>query len=78
MGDIGNAYRILVRKPEGKRPLGRYRRRWECNIRIDLRDIGWEGVDWIHLAQERGQWRALANTVMNLQALYREVNFLTS
>jgi hypothetical protein len=61
-----NAYRILVGKPEGKRPLGRPRRRWVDNIKMDLREIGWGGVDWIDLAQDRDQWRALVNTVMNL------------
>jgi hypothetical protein len=62
-----NAYRILVGKPEGKRPLGRPRRRWVDNIKMDLREIGWDGVDWIELAQDRDQWRALVNTVMNLR-----------
>jgi hypothetical protein len=52
-GDKRNAYRILVGKPEGKRPLGRPRRRWEDNIRMDLREIGWSGMDWIDLAQDR-------------------------
>jgi hypothetical protein len=56
-----------VRKPEGKRPLGRRRRRWEDNIKIDLREIGWDVMDWIDLAQDRDQWRALVNTVMNLR-----------
>jgi hypothetical protein len=60
-----NAYRIWVVKPEGKKPLGRPRRRWVNNIKIDLRDIGWDGVDWIDLAQDRDQWRALVNTVIN-------------
>jgi hypothetical protein len=55
-----------VGKPEGKRPLGRPRHRWEDNIRMDLRGIGWGGMDWIDLAQDRDQWRALVNTVMNL------------
>jgi hypothetical protein len=59
-----NAYRILVGKPEGRRPLGRPRRRWVDNIKIDLRETG---VDWVHLAQDRDQWRALVNTVMNLR-----------
>jgi hypothetical protein len=54
-----NAYNILVAKPEGKRPLGRPRRRRKGNIRMDLREISWEGVGWIHVAQDRGQWRAL-------------------
>jgi hypothetical protein len=62
-----NAYRILVGKPEGKRPLGRLRRRWVDNIKMDLREIGWGGVDWIDLAQDRDQWSALVNTVMNLR-----------
>jgi hypothetical protein len=60
-----NAYRILVGKPEGKRPLGRPRHRWEDDIRIDLREIGWGGIDWIDLAQDRDQWRAFVNTAMN-------------
>jgi hypothetical protein len=62
-----NAYRILVGKPDGKRPLGRPRRRWVDNIKIDLGEIGWDGMDWIYLAQDRDQWRALVNTVMNLR-----------
>jgi hypothetical protein len=53
--------------PEAKRPLGRPRRRWVDNIKIDLREIGWDGVDWIDLAQDRDQWSALVNTVMNLR-----------
>jgi hypothetical protein len=65
MGENRNAYRILVGKPEGKRPVGRPRRRWKDNI-IDLREMRWGGMDWIELAQERDQWRALVNMVMNL------------
>jgi hypothetical protein len=61
------AYKILVEKPEGKVPLGRARHRCVDNIKIDLREIGWDGMDWIHLAQDRGRWRALVNTVMNLR-----------
>jgi hypothetical protein len=57
----------LYSSPEGKRPLGRPRCRWVDNIKMDLREIGWDGVDWIELAQERDQWRALVNTVMNLR-----------
>jgi hypothetical protein len=62
-------YTVLVRKQEGKRPLGRPRHRWEDGIRMDLGEIGWGSVEWIHLAQDRGQWRALVNAVMNLRVL---------
>jgi hypothetical protein len=61
-----NAYTILIGKAEGKEQLGRPRRKWEDNIRMDLREIGLEGVDWMHLAQDWDQWRFLMNTVMNL------------
>jgi hypothetical protein len=67
MGENRNACRILVGKPEGRRPLRRLRRRWVGNIKMDLREIGWDGMDWIYLAQNRDQWRALVNTVMNLR-----------
>jgi hypothetical protein len=67
MGEKRNANRILVGKPEGRRPLGRPRRRWVDNIKMDLREIGWYDVDWVDLAQHRGHWRALVNTVMNLR-----------
>jgi hypothetical protein len=67
MGVKRNANRILVGKPEGKRPLGRPRRRCVDNIKIDLREIGWDGMDWITQAQDRDQWRVLVNTVMNLR-----------
>jgi hypothetical protein len=66
-GEKRNACRILVGKPEGKRPLGRPRRRWVDNIKIHIREIGWDGMDWIDLAQDRDQRRALVNTVMNLR-----------
>jgi hypothetical protein len=66
IGEIRNAYKILVGIPEGKRPLGRPRRRWEDNIRMDIREKKWEVVDWIHLAQDRNQWRVLVNMVKNL------------
>jgi hypothetical protein len=61
-----NTYRIFVGKPEGKRPLGRPRRRWVDNIKMDLREMGWGCMDWIDLAQDGDQWRDLVNTVMNL------------
>jgi hypothetical protein len=67
MVETRNAYRILVGKPEGKRPLGRPKRRRVDNIKMDLREIGWGGMDRIDLAQDRDQWRALVNTVMNLR-----------
>jgi hypothetical protein len=67
MGEKRNACRILVGKPEGRRPLRRPRFRWVDNMKIDLREIGWDGVDWVNLAQDRDQWRALVNTVMNLR-----------
>jgi hypothetical protein len=66
-GEKRNAYRILLGKPEGKRPLGRPRRRWVDNIKMDLREVRWDGMDWIDLAQDRDQLRALVNTVMNLR-----------
>jgi hypothetical protein len=66
-GETGNGYRILVGKPEVERPLGRPRRRWVDNIKIDLREIGWDGMDSIDLAQDRDQWRALVISVMNLR-----------
>jgi hypothetical protein len=67
MGERRNAYRALVGKPEGRRPLGRPRRRWEDNIKMDLRDVGWGAADWIDLAQDRDRWRAFVYTVMNLR-----------
>jgi hypothetical protein len=67
MGAKRNACRILVGKPERKRPLGRPRCRWQDNIRMDLREIEWGGMDWIDLAQDRDQWKALVNMVINLR-----------
>jgi hypothetical protein len=78
MEEMRNAYEIFVGKPERKRALGRPRRRWENNIRTDLRKIGWRSVDWIHLAQDMDWWLALVNTVMNLQVSQKAGNFLTS
>jgi hypothetical protein len=62
-----NIYRILLGKPEGKRQLGRPRRKWVDNIKIYLREIGWDAVDWMDMAQDRDQWRALVNTILNLR-----------
>jgi hypothetical protein len=69
MGEGRGAYRILVGKPEGRRPLGRPRRRWEDNLKMDLQEVGWGGggMDWIDMAQDRDRWRAVVNTVMNLR-----------
>jgi hypothetical protein len=69
MGEGRGVNRVLVGKPEGKRPLGRPRRRWEDNIKMDLQEVGCEGMDWIELAQNRDRWRALVNAVMNLRVL---------
>jgi cell wall assembly regulator SMI1 len=65
--EMRNVYKMFVGKPEGETPLGKSRRRREDNIRMDLREIEWEGVDWMRLAQDRNQWRAAVNTVMNLR-----------
>ena len=67
MGGRRDAYRVLVGKSEGKRPLGKSRRRWENNIMIDHQEVGCGGVDWIDLAQDRNRWRALVNAVMKLR-----------
>jgi hypothetical protein len=66
-GKVRGMYRVLVEKPEGKRPLGRPRRRWEDNIRMDLQEVVCGVMDWIGLAQDRDRWRALVNAVMNLR-----------
>jgi hypothetical protein len=67
MENMRNVYNILFVKPEGKRRLGRSRSKWEDNITRDLRKIGWEGVEWVHMAQDMKQWRTLVITVMNLR-----------
>jgi hypothetical protein len=70
MGEERKVYGVLVGKPEGKRPLGRPRRGWEDEIRMDLGEIGWDGgVDWIRPAQDRDRWRAVVSAVMNLRVL---------
>ena len=67
MGKRRGVYRVLVGKPQGRRPLGRLRRRWGYNIKMDLQEVGCGGLDWIELAQDRDRWRALVNAVMNLR-----------
>jgi hypothetical protein len=66
MGESRGAYRVLVGKCEGKRPLGRPRHRWEVNIKIDLQEAGWDSVYWIDLFQDRDRWRGFVNVLMNL------------
>jgi hypothetical protein len=73
-----NAYRILVGKPDGKRPLGRPRHKWLNNIKMDLRETGWDGMDWIDLAQDRDQWKTLVSAVMNLRVPQTAGKFLNS
>jgi hypothetical protein len=67
MGEGRGAYRVLVGRPEGRRPLGRPRRRWEDNIKMNLQEVGLGGMDWIDMAQDRDRWRAVVNAVMNLR-----------
>ena len=67
MGERRGVYRVLVGKSEGKRPLGRLRRRWDDNIKIDIQEVGCRGMDWIEPAQDRDRWRALVNAIMNLR-----------
>jgi hypothetical protein len=67
MGEGRGAYRILVGRPEGRRPIERPRRIWEDNIKMDLEEVGWVSMDWFDLAQDRDRWRALVNVVMNIR-----------
>jgi hypothetical protein len=67
MGEKTNAYRILSKKPKGKRALGRPRRSWEDNSKMDLREIGWNSMDWTDLVHDKDQWKGLVNTVMNFR-----------
>jgi hypothetical protein len=69
MGEERKVYKVLVGKPEGKGPLGRPRRIWEDGIRMDFGETGWGSVEWIQLAQDKGRWRALVNTVMSVRVL---------
>jgi hypothetical protein len=78
MGEAMGVYKVLVGKPQGRRPLGRPRRRWEDNNKMNLQEVGCGGMDWIELAQDRGRWRALANAVMNLRVPYNAGTFLNS
>jgi hypothetical protein len=78
MGEGRGPYRILVGRPEGRSPLGRPRHRWEDNIKMDLQEVGWRGMDWIDMTQDRDRWRALVNAVMNLRVPQNAGNVLTS
>jgi hypothetical protein len=78
MGESRGVCRILVGNREGKRPLGRPRHRWEDNIKMDLKEVESEGMDWIELAQDKDRWRTLVNAVMNLPFPLNGGNFLTS
>jgi hypothetical protein len=78
MGEMINGYKILVSNHKRNRPLGRHRHEWEGNITMDLKEMGLEGVTWIHLTQDRDDLRALVNTVMNLHVPQKVGNFLTS
>jgi hypothetical protein len=77
-GERRGVYRVLVGKTEGKRPLGRPRGRWEDSIKMDLQEVGFGGVDWIDLAQDRDRWQALVNVVMNLLVPQNAGSFLTN
>ena len=78
MGEGRGVHKVLVRKPEGKRPLGRPKHRWEDNIKMDLQEVGGDCGDWMELAQDRDRWRALVSKVRNLRVSKNAGNFLTS
>jgi hypothetical protein len=77
MGERRGVYTVLVGKPERKKPLGRPRRRWEDNIKMDIQEVKWEGMDWIDVAQDRDRWRALVNAVVIFWVPQNAGNFLT-
>jgi hypothetical protein len=77
MGERRSAYRVLVGIPEGRKPLERTRRRWEDNIKMDIREVRW-GIDWIDVAQDKNRWRAVVKAVMNFQFPQNAESFLTS
>jgi CRISPR/Cas system-associated protein Cas7 (RAMP superfamily) len=70
--------RVLAGKPEGKRQFGKLRLRWERSIKMNLQEVGWRGMEWIALAQDRDRWRAVVNAIMNLRVTYSAVNYLTN
>jgi hypothetical protein len=76
--DKRGAYRVLVGRPDGKSPLGRPKHRWDDNIKISIQEVGWGGVDWIDMAQDRDSWQAVVNVVMNIRVPQNAGNFLTS
>jgi hypothetical protein len=78
MGEGRGVHRVLVGKPGGRRPLGKPRRRWEDNIKMDLEEVGGSGGDWMERAEDRDRWRALVSTVMNFRGSINTGNFLTS
>ena len=77
VGETRGAYRVLMGKPEGRRPLGRPRHRWEDNIKMDIQEVIFVGMDWIELAQDRDRWRALVNALLNARFPQNAGNFLT-
>jgi hypothetical protein len=78
MGESRSAYKVMVGKPEGKRLLERPRRNYEDNIKMDLQEVEWGCMDWIDVAQDRGRWRAVVNSLINFRVQLNEENFLTS
>jgi hypothetical protein len=77
-GERRDTYRVLVEKPDGERPLGKRRHRWEENIKMGLQEVGFGGMDWIELAQDRDRWRTLVNAILNIRVPQNVGNFLIS